>query len=263
MKQYRFLVIGAHPDDCDLMAGGLAMKMKAKGHEVFFLSATDGSAGHQTQSRDEIRARRADELRKAGEVLNVTYECLPVWDGELTADLTNRHLLMRRIRELAPDVIITHRTCDYHPDHRACGQLVMDCCYMLGVPLVCPETPALHKAPVVLSMWDSFTHPEPFHADLAVSVDEVIDQKIEANLCHISQFYEWLPYMGGRFAPVEEAKTFDEKTAVLRQVFKERFAVSAKLYPHLLPEGTQYAESFEWNEYGAALTDDLVQVMTK
>lgn len=263
MKQYRFLVIGAHPDDCDLLAGGLAAKMRAKGHEVFFLSATDGSAGHQTQSRDEIRARRAEELRKAGEALGVAYECLPIPDGELTADLSCRSMLMKRIRELAPDVIFTHRTCDYHPDHRACGQLVTDCSYLVGVPLVCPEVPALRKAPVIVSMWDEFTHPEPFRPDFAVRSDEFIEQKIAANLCHVSQFYEWLPYMGGEFTPVEEAKTFEEKTAVLRKVFQERFAENAKQYPHLLPEGTRYAEAFQWNEYGGALTEELVKVMTE
>ena len=55
-QSYRFLVIGAHPDDCDLLAAGLAMKMLQKGHEVFFLSATDGSAGHQSMSREELAA---------------------------------------------------------------------------------------------------------------------------------------------------------------------------------------------------------------
>ena len=173
MNSYRFLVIGAHPDDCDLMAAGLAMKMLAKGHEVFFLSATDGSAGHQTMSREDLAARRAGECKKAGEILGLTYEALPIPDGELTADLPYRRMLMKRIREIAPDVIITHRTCDYHPDHRACGQLVMDCSYLVGVPLFCPEVPALRKAPVILSMWDHFTNPTPFRADVCVPIGEV------------------------------------------------------------------------------------------
>jgi len=197
MKSYRFLVIGAHPDDCDLLAGGIALKLQKNGHEVFFLSATDGSAGHQTMSRDELAARRAEECVKAGEILSLAYETLSIPDGELTADLHCRHLLMKRIREIAPDVILTHRTCDYHPDHRACGQLVMDCSYLVGVPLVCPETPALRKAPVILSLWDRFQNPVPFRADVCVSIDDVIEQKVQATLCHVSQFYEWLPWIGG------------------------------------------------------------------
>ena len=70
---------------------------------------------------------------------------------------------------MKPDVIITHRSCDYHPDHRACGQLVCDCSYMVGVPLFCPDVPALRKAPVILFTEDRFTQPAPFRADIAVA----------------------------------------------------------------------------------------------
>ena len=92
---------------------------------------------------------------------NVDYRVLPVPDGELTDSLENRNLLLKTIREIEPDVIITHRTRDYHPDHRCCGQLVMDCSYRMGVPLCCPEAPAMRKTPVILSMWDRFTNPVP------------------------------------------------------------------------------------------------------
>ena len=262
MKKYRFLVIGAHPDDCDLLAGGLALKMIPRGHEVLFLSVTDGGAGHHTMSRDELIACRANELIEAGKVLGLTYETLGVPDGELTADLTYRRMLTKRIREIAPDVILTHRTCDYHPDHRACGQLVMDCSYMVGVPLFCPETPALRHAPVILSLWDRFQNPVPFRADLCVPIDEHVDDKIRATLCHVSQFYEWLPWVGHQ-QDVLEAETFEAKTEVLQNRLRTRFALPASMYAEKLPQGTQYAEAFEWNEYGGALTDELIELMMK
>ena len=40
------------------------------------------------------------------------------------------------------------------------------------------------------------------------------------------------------------------------------FSIAARLYPDKLPQGTRYAEAFEWNEYGGALTDELKQIMT-
>lgn len=262
MKKYRFLVIGAHPDDCDLLAGGLAMKMLQKGHEVFFLSATDGSAGHQAMSREELTVRRAGECRLAGEILGLQYETLPIPDGELTADLPCRRLLMKRIREIAPDVILTHRTCDYHPDHRACGQLVMDCSYLVGVPLFCPEAPALRNAPVILSLWDRFQNPAPFRADVCTAIDDVVERKIQATLCHVSQFYEWLPWIGHQ-EDVLSADTFEEKTERLHKRLSHRFSLPAQMYADKLPKDTQYAEAFEWNEYGGELTDELIEVMTK
>ena len=262
MKKYRFLVIGAHPDDCDLLAAGLAIKMLQKGHEVVFLSATDGSAGHHTMSREELTVRRSGECRLAGEVLGLTYETLPIPDGELTADLTYRRMLMKRIREIAPDVILTHRTCDYHPDHRACGQLVMDCSYLVGVPLFCPEAPVLRSAPVILSLWDRFQNPAPFRADVCVPIDEFAEAKVRATLCHVSQFYEWLPWVGHQ-QDVLSAESFEAKTEALQKRLHARFALPASMYADKLPEGTKYAEAFEWNEYGVPLTDELRRAMTE
>ena len=169
-------------------------------------------------------------------------------------------MLMREIRAYAPDVIITHRSCDYHPDHRACGQLVTDCSYLVSVPLYCPEAPVPQTVPVILSMWDAFTRPTPFRADVAVPIDDVIEQKLTGMLSHVSQFYEWLPWCD-RWTEVLEAQTFEEKTTVLRRLQRERFARVAQTCQQLLPPGTKYAEAFEWNEYGAPLTEELRQLM--
>ena len=261
MKQYHFLVIGAHPDDCDLRAAGLALLMRKKGCQVTFLSVTDGSAGHQQMNREALAQRRLMEAQASGKALDVKYQVLPIPDGELTASLENRGLLMNVIRQCNPDVIITHRTCDYHPDHRCCGQLVMDCSYLIGVPLCCPQTPAMTKAPVILSMWDHFLNPVPFRADICVPIDSVVERKIDAVLCHESQFYEWLPWIE-HWEQIQSAPTPEEKTKRLRELLRRRFAENARQYPELLPGGAQYAEAFEWNEYGAPLSDELRRVMT-
>ena len=57
----RIIVFGAHPDDCDLDAGGTAALWAAKGHAVKFVSLTNGDAGHQTRGR-----RRARETAAGG-----------------------------------------------------------------------------------------------------------------------------------------------------------------------------------------------------
>lgn len=262
MKKLHFLVIGAHPDDCDLRAAGLALRMRKKGHNVTFLSATDGSAGHHEMNRKELAARRLKETTDAGRVLDVDYQVLPIPDGELTASLENRDLMLGIIRKCNPDVIITHRVCDYHPDHRCCGQLVMDCSYLIGVPLCRPDIPPMRKTPVILSMCDRFTNPAPLRADVCIPNDDVVEQKMDATLCHVSQFYEWLPWVD-HWTEVEAAETFEEKTHLLRARLRLRFAKDAQQYADKLPAGTQYAEAFEWNEYGAPLTEELIREMTE
>ena len=262
MEQYRFLMIGAHPDDMELRCGGLAMRLREKGHQVMFLSMTDGSAGHHQMGSTALAARRREEAQAAGRTLDVAYKVMPIADGHLEADVKTREMLIREIRAFAPHVILTHRAVDYHPDHRACGQLVMDCAYLINVPLFCPDTPCPNLSPVILSAWDHFKKPLPFVPDIAVPVDDLVERKIDAVLCHVSQFYEWLAFIEG-WTPVLEAPTFEEKTAWLRSWLRERFADEAKLYPQLIPEGVRFAETFEWNEYGAPLTDELRRIMTE
>lgn len=143
----RAMMIGAHPDDVDICTCGITKRLVSKGCIVRFVSMTTGNAGHQTMRGEELIKTRAAEAQKSAAYLGATYEILPFDDGRLTPSLEARETLMRTIRNFKPDVIFTNRACDYHPDHRATGQLVQDCSYLMGVPAICPDTPVLRKTP--------------------------------------------------------------------------------------------------------------------
>lgn len=261
MEEYRFLMIGAHPDDMELRCGGLAMRLRQKGHKVMFISMTDGGAGHHEMEREALKKRRKKETEAVARLFDIEYKVMPIADGRLEPTMDAREMLIREIRRFAPHVILTHRTADYHPDHRACGRLVMDSAYMVNVPLCCEDTPCPPHAPVILSVWDRFARPAPFYPDVVVPIDDLVEKKIDGTLCHVSQFYEWLPYIDG-WTEIQNAPTFEAKTALLREHLRGRFSREARLYPELMPAGVQFAETFEWNEYGAALTDELRRVMS-
>lgn len=252
----KFLVMGAHPDDPDADAGGLALKMRKKGHEVYFLSLTNGNAGHQTMQKEPLRLRRLAEMQDVARALDIHYDTLDIDDGYLTADIPTREKLMRYIRTVRPDVIIAPRAYDYHPDHRAVGQLVCDCSYMVGVPLFCPDVPAMHKHPVILSCEDRFTRPEPFHADIAVAIDEFAERKVFGLLQHRSQYYEWLAY-DGDWRPVLEAKSEQEATAWLTARELERFSGPVKRFPDMFEKGVRYGEVYQIDEYGGEMTEEI------
>ena len=260
MESFRFLMIGAHPDDMELRCGGLALNLRQKGHQVMFLSMTDGSAGHQSMTREALAQRRLQEAQAVAQSFDIAYKVMPIPDGRLEPSLEVRDMLMREIRAYAPHVIITHRTADYHPDHRACGQLVMDCSYLVKVPLVCPDAPCPPHVPVILSSWDGFARLAPFRPDVIAPIDAWVERKIDGCLCHVSQFYEWLPHCEG-WKEISAAQGFEEKTALLRAFLNERFASEAELYRDRTPDGVQYIETFEWNEYGEPLTDALRRAM--
>lgn len=256
----KFLVLGAHPDDPDAQAGGLAVKMRKKGHEVTFLSLTNGNAGHQTMAREPLRARRLAEMQEVAKAYDIRYDTLDIEDGYLTADIPTREKLMRYIRTVRPDVIIAPRTNDYHPDHRAVGQLACDCSYMVGVPSFCPDVPAMHNHPVILSSEDRFTYPAPFRADIGVAIDDVVEQKIRGLIQHKSQYYEWLAY-DGDWKDVLEAKSEEEATEALYVRERERFTGPVKRHPEKFAEGVRYGEVFQIDEYGGKMTDEILHAM--
>ena len=144
----RIIVFGAHPDDCDLDAGGTAALWAAKGHAVKFVALTNGDAGHQSEGGGALAKRRRAEAQEAGRRLGIAeYEVLDNHDGELEPTLAVRQQVIRRIRQWNADVVIAPRPNDYHPDHRYTGVVVQDSAYMVVVPNVTPTPRRCGRTP--------------------------------------------------------------------------------------------------------------------
>lgn len=250
----RFLFIGAHPDDCDLKAGGTAALLVEEGHRVKFVSLTDGGAGHYEMEQDALVQRRRAEAEEAASRLRIdAYEVLGHTDGELMPTLEVRRDVIRLIREWDADVVVGPRPNDYHPDHRYAGQVIQDAAYLVQVPNTMPAVEPTDGNPVFLYFEDRFQRPRPFRPDVSVIVDEVIDRKIDALDAHESQFYGWLPWADGTIDEIPE----DE--AARKAWLKERWTrpVSAEVrerlegwYPAECVQQAQYVESFQMTEYG-------------
>ena len=266
-KQINVLVFGAHPDDCDIKAGGVAALYVQQGHRVKFVSVTNGDAGHHEMGGGPLAQRRYAEAQAAAEVIGIEYELLDNHDGELMPTLENRYKIIRTIREFRPDLIMTHRPNDYHPDHRYTSTLVQDAAYMVTVPNICALTPDLRENPVIVYLSDGFMKPYPFTPDVVVGIDAVVEQKIDMLHCHVSQFYEWLPYNGGTLDAVPTGES--ARRAWLAERLLNRFRDTAEKYRDLLitlygeEAGTQvkYAEAFEGCEYGSSLTAENIPTL--
>lgn len=261
------LVIGAHPDDADIRAGGLASQCAADGHTVHFVSMTDGRSGHHEQSDDQLVERRRAEAAAAADVAGLAdYRVLDNPDGKLRPTLDAREDVIRLIREIKPDVVLTHRTNDYHPDHRYTSQLVRDAAYTVTVPNVCSDTPALAYNPVFAYLLDTFERPYSFIPDAVVPIDDaMVDRKYDALHCHESQMYEWLPYTEGAIATVPddpEARRRWLETDPISSL-EEMRATADRFRDDLIAEygdagrDADYAEAFEISEYGGELTQPL------
>jgi len=144
----RIIAFGAHPDDCDIRAGGTAAKWAALGHKVRFVAVTNGDAGHQSEGGGALAKRRRAEAEEAGRRIGIEYIVLDNHDGELLPTLKVREEIIRQIREWNADLVLGPRPNDYHPDHRYTGVLLQDAAFMVTVPNIAPDTPALRKNPV-------------------------------------------------------------------------------------------------------------------
>jgi LmbE family N-acetylglucosaminyl deacetylase len=259
----RIIAFGAHPDDCDLGAGGLAAKYAALGFKVKFVSLTNGDAGHQTQGGEELAKRRHAEAQEAGRRIGIEYEVLDNHDGKLLPTLDVREQVIREIRQWKADVVIGPRPNDYHPDHRYTGVLVQDASYMVIVPNLVKDTPPLPRNPVFLYYSDRFTRPQPFRPDIVVSIDDVFQKKIDMLDAHVSQFYEWLPWTTGNLDQVpkdavERKKWLAAQPMVVRKGAPEWRAALEKRYG---AEATsiQHAEAFEITEYGRQPSEEEIR----
>jgi LmbE family N-acetylglucosaminyl deacetylase len=251
----RLLIIGAHPDDADYAAGGLAAVYSAAGHVVKMVSLTNGDAGHHLHPGAALARRRRQEAAAAGAVIGATYEVLDNHDGELLPTLENRRQVIRLLRTFRPDLVLTHRPNDYHPDHRYTSQLVQDAAYMVTVPAVVPGTPHLKRNPFIAYLADDFQRPYPFSPTVAIDVGGVLDKIVDMLHCHTSQFYEWLPYNMGteRDVPADDAGRKRWLGEIMRARLRQRAERCRELLATRYGRAVEFAEAFEACEYGAPL----------
>jgi LmbE family N-acetylglucosaminyl deacetylase len=256
----RIIVFGAHPDDCEQKAGGVAAMWAAQGHHVKFVSTTNGDIGHAEIAGGPLARRRTKEVQQAAKILGVETEVLDNHDGELMPTLENRKTFVRLIREWKADVVMGHRPNDYHPDHRYTGVLMQDAAYMVTVAFFCPNVQQLPTNPVFLYLSDNFKKPNPLEPAVVVDIDDVFEKKMDAIWTLESQIESlWTTGNFERIVPVpKEPEAREKRKQQVRERITRRDEAIANKYRTKLSElygeekakKVKHAEAFELCEYG-------------
>lgn len=260
----RIICFGAHPDDAEYKNGATAALWAAQGHHVQLVSVTNGDIGHWQVAGGALAQRRTAESALVAKRLGVTSLVLDIHDGELLPTLENRRIITRLIRNWDADIVVSHRPWDYHPDHRYVGVLVQDAAYMVTVPFFCPDTPHLTTNPVFLYSSDRFKKPYPFEADIAVSIDDVFEKKIDALMALESQIFE-----GGANGNEEKMEDIppSSQPEARREFLKQRWIQYSggdanrfrgsliRWYGEEEGNKVKYAEAWEICEYGRQPSD--------
>ena len=249
----RIIAFGAHPDDCELKAGGTAAKWAALGHHVKFVSVTNGDIGHWRKAGGPLAQRRTAEVQESREdprhprrrcSTSTTASCCRRWRTART--------ITRLIREWKADIVLSHRPNDYHPDHRYVGMLVQDAAYMVTVPFFCPDTPYLTKNPVFLYYEDRFKKPNPFSRRHRRGDRRRDRQEAGGGRGAGVAVLRRRRNGGPQLVPDDDAGRGQRKKEV-RERFTRRFAATATRYRARLRElvrrregeAAKYAEAFE------------------
>ena len=251
----RILVLGAHPDDAEIHAGGLLARHAALGSTIRMVSVTDGRSGHHEIPPTDLVTIRREEARAAGQVIGADSVTWDFPDGGLQADLALRAGIIREIRSFAPDLVLTHRLWDYHPDHRAVAQAVQDACYLVTVPHIASDVPPLRRDPVVAYMVDLFLRPQPFEPHVIIDASGELETVVRMMACHASQVFQWLPYHDGFLdsLPDGEADRMQWLSQWYLAICEGRRARFAKQLAQHGGASARAVEAYEISEYARPL----------
>lgn len=266
-NKLRIIAFGAHPDDCEISAGGVGALWSEEGHAFKCVSMTNGDIGHFGMSGGELAIRRMKEVEAAAEILGIETEVMDVHDGELMPTLENRKKVTRLIRDWQADIVMVHRRYTYHADHRYSGVLVDDSIVLVEARFFTPDTPPLPRSPVVLYYSDDFQRPLPFEPDLVVNIDDVIDKKRQALEQMPSQFSDIDSWTYGRAEnPPEDESTrlklrIDNLINRSADVADKYRAMLIELYGEDAGSSVRHAEAFQVSEFGRSATTEELEAL--
>jgi LmbE family N-acetylglucosaminyl deacetylase len=192
------LVVLAHPDDPEFFCGATLARWARAGHHITYQLLTCGDKGfnpttHPEMTPEKLCAIRHEEQYEAAKVIGAeSVHFMDQPDGYVVPDLNLRRDVVRVIRKFKPDILVT---CDpqtlfaiygiNHPDHRACGQVVLDAVFPAAGNLAYfPELLEEGFQPHMPNeVWCSLT----LQPNTAIDVTDMWDIKMQAILKHTTQ----------------------------------------------------------------------------
>lgn len=194
----RILMIHAHPDDAEILAGGTLALLSELGHAIVIVSMTPGDCGSAEFGPEEIAALRRREAAASADQIGAQYRCAEFRDLAIFNCEESRLRVTEILRWARPSIVITAAPADYHCDHEATNQLVRDACFGASAPNYrtgaqhaadpLPAIPHLYFVDPVLGMDRDGCPVDP---DFVVDVSSTFQRKRQMLEAHASQ-REWL-----------------------------------------------------------------------
>jgi LmbE family N-acetylglucosaminyl deacetylase len=191
----KVLAIGAHPDDLEILCAGTLRLMVERGDKVTMAHVANGDAGSFGHGPEEIAAIRRREAAAAAALIGAAHIAGTISDGRVNAATeSQREFVVDVIRQVKPDLVITHAPNDYMPDHNEVSKLVFDAAFTASLPNYRTAHPAHDLVPALYYM-DTVAGVD-FLPTEYVDISESLEAKVEAFRRHESQV-TWLSQHDG------------------------------------------------------------------
>ncbi|WP_300601304.1 PIG-L family deacetylase [Niabella sp.] len=251
-KPLKVMVIFAHPDEGEIYTGGITALYTKMGHQVKFMSLTNGDAGHYSMKPADLAKMRYQEAMEAKQILSLgDYEVLDYHDKYLKNTKEVQDKVIKSIQDWDADVVFTYYPAEGgHTDNMTAGYIVRDAAPRLQ----------MKKKPVFVYIRDFHTIRFSYIPDFAVAIDAVWPTKLAACAVQRSQVNDAIPYKMGildevRANPEKQKKLVYENTYPYSSITPVNLPALTKWYG-AAASNIQYIESFEIAEFGRQLNED-------
>lgn len=127
------LAVGAHPDDVEFMMAGTLALLGDAGYDLHIFTIGNGNCGTAVYDHNDICRLRAAEAHSAASVINATYHEGLVNDIEIFYEEKVLREVTALVREIQPEIILTHSPSDYMEDHQNTCRLMVTACFCRGM----------------------------------------------------------------------------------------------------------------------------------
>ncbi|HEX4129036.1 MAG TPA: PIG-L family deacetylase [Pirellulales bacterium] len=207
----RAFAIFAHPDDIEFVAAGTLLRLRNVGYEIHYMNVADGCCGSTEYGREELIGMRRDEAMAACRLVGAKFHESIAHDMDVFYDRPTLARLAAVVRQVAPEIVLTHAPADYMEDHMNTCRLAVTAAFARGMPnfLTDPPTPAI-ATPITVYHAQPHGNCDPLYVPvrptLCVDIGDVLDEKTTMLACHASQ-KRWL----------DESQGFDSYLHTMRQ----------------------------------------------
>ncbi len=207
--------IAAHPDDVEFAMAGTLMLLRDAGYEIHLMNMTNGCCGTTEYDAATISRMRREEAMAAADYAGAVYHESFCDDLAIFYDKPTLARVAAVVREVAPEIVLTHSPADYMEDHMNASRLAVTAAFVRGMPNYVTDPPrSAVDGNVTVYHAQPYSHHDPLgqlvHPDMYIDVTDVLERKCEMLGRHTSQ-RQWLDDSQGLDCYLQTLKDLDRQ----------------------------------------------------